>query len=215
MISTPVLYASDYCPFCHSTRLVLAAKGVEYRLELLDLGKKGNFRRLLSPYGWVPVYVDGERSIYESLVINEYLDEVHTTPRLMPDDPADKAKVRFWCDFVMKRIVTSYFALMNCENDSEWPAHSQTLNHWLGFANDRAFENTWFGSTELSLADFAMYPWFERFISVERYRQHKFEDHHTKINTWLELMQSTTVVQACAKPAENYVMFFDRYYTPV
>ena len=37
--------------------------------------------------------------LFESAVINEYLDEAHG-PQMMPDTPLARAYERMWCDFV-------------------------------------------------------------------------------------------------------------------
>jgi len=38
-------------------------------------------------------------SLYESNVVNEYLDEVYDSPRLMPENPEQRALVRSWMAF--------------------------------------------------------------------------------------------------------------------
>ena len=58
----------------------------------------------LNPYAKVPVLVDGEGVIYESAILNEYLDEKYPTTRLMPDDRLLRAKARIWIDFFNSRI---------------------------------------------------------------------------------------------------------------
>ena len=57
-----------------------------------------------NPYGKVPVLVDGDGVIYESAVINEYLEEKFPQPRLMPADHLQRAKVRIWIDFFNTRV---------------------------------------------------------------------------------------------------------------
>jgi glutathione S-transferase len=44
------------------------------------------------------IAVDGE-SIYESNVVNQYLDEVTDEPKLMPEDPRRRAHARIWMAF--------------------------------------------------------------------------------------------------------------------
>jgi glutathione S-transferase len=57
-----------------------------------------------NPYGKVPVLVDGDGVIYESAVINEYLDEKFPQLQLMPADLLQRAKVRIWIDFLNTRV---------------------------------------------------------------------------------------------------------------
>ena len=62
--------------------------------ELLDL----------NPYGKVPVLVDGDAVIYESAIINEYLDEKYPDIPLMPADPCQRARIRIWIDYCNTRL---------------------------------------------------------------------------------------------------------------
>lgn len=209
------LYVSDFCPFCHSCRLVIDAKGLECEIISLDLAKKANFLEVLSPYGRVPVLEHGRGRIYESLIINEYLDERFLGVNLLPQTPSEKAQVRFWCDFVLSRFVPAYFALMNAEDRSAWPSLRANFDRWIRFAEEHAFEQGFFGSKTASLADYALYPWFERFVSVERYRSVHLDDSYRRLRGWLHRMEESEPVIACAKPRSDYVDFFDTFYLPI
>ena len=48
----------------------------------------------LNPEGLVPVLVDGDQVIRQSLAIIEYLEETHPAPPLLPRAPAQRAQVR-------------------------------------------------------------------------------------------------------------------------
>ena len=96
------LYDSPSSPFCRRVRIALAEKGLHYERISVDLGKKENRRPeylKMNPYGKVPVLVDGDATVYESAIINEYLDEQHPDPPLMPKDPALRARVRILVDY--------------------------------------------------------------------------------------------------------------------
>ncbi len=53
----------------------------------------------LNPYGKVPVLLDEGAVIYESTVVNEYLEDRFPDPALMPRDPLGRAEVRLWEDY--------------------------------------------------------------------------------------------------------------------
>jgi len=53
----------------------------------------------LNPYGKVPVLVDEDTVVYDSTIINEYLDEEYPNPMMMPEDSAGRARVRLLEDF--------------------------------------------------------------------------------------------------------------------
>lgn len=94
------LWSGVLSPFSAKVRIVLAEKGLEY--ETLEIpwsrttlwGPKPPEFLAVSPRGEVPVLVDGDLAIYDSTVINEYLEERHPRPSLLPADPADRARCR-------------------------------------------------------------------------------------------------------------------------
>ena len=75
----------DYAPSpnCQRVEIALHEKGLSYELEPIDLKKreqkKPEFLKL-NPYGKVPVIIDGQKVLFESCIINEYLDETYPPP---------------------------------------------------------------------------------------------------------------------------------------
>jgi glutathione S-transferase len=96
------LYDSPECPFCQKTRIVLAEKDLSYDLVPVDLQageqKRPEFLKL-NPFGKVPVLIDDEVIVYDSTIINEYLDDEYPHPQLMPSDSAARARVRTFEDY--------------------------------------------------------------------------------------------------------------------
>jgi glutathione S-transferase len=79
--------------------MVLHEKGIDFEIHEVDLSYKSEEFLNVSPYGKVPVLrVDGT-SLYESNIVNEYLDEVYHSPKLMPENPEERASVRSWMAF--------------------------------------------------------------------------------------------------------------------
>ena len=76
--------------------MVLHEKGVDFETYEVDLQNKSEEFLAASPTGKVPVVVVDGVSIYESNVINQYLDEVFESPRLLPEDPKERAYARIW-----------------------------------------------------------------------------------------------------------------------
>ncbi|HXK54247.1 MAG TPA: glutathione S-transferase family protein [Hyphomicrobiales bacterium] len=80
-------------------RLVLEAKGVEWRGHMLDLNKREQFAPAylrLNPNGVVPTLVDDGAPIIESTLINEYVDDIVPEPALKPASPLARVKMRLW-----------------------------------------------------------------------------------------------------------------------
>jgi glutathione S-transferase len=95
----PRLYNTQRCPYARRTRIALHEKRVDFDVHEVDLSNKSEEFLSVSPYGKVPVLAVNGISLYESNVVNEYLDEVHGTPRLMPENPEKRALARSWMAF--------------------------------------------------------------------------------------------------------------------
>ncbi len=60
----------------------------------MDLENKSTEFLSVSPIGKVPVVVADGDSLYESNVVNQYLDEVFESQKLLPEDPKERAYAR-------------------------------------------------------------------------------------------------------------------------
>ena len=89
-----VLYSGTTCPFSQRCRLVLFEKGMDFEVRDVDLFNKPEEISAMNPYGQVPILVERELILYESNIINEYIDERFPHPQLMPADPLMRARAR-------------------------------------------------------------------------------------------------------------------------
>ena len=89
-----VLYSGTTCPFSQRCRLVLFEKGMDFEVRDVDLFNKPEDISTMNPYGQVPILVERDLILYESNIINEYIDERFPHPQLMPADPLMRARAR-------------------------------------------------------------------------------------------------------------------------
>ena len=83
-------------------RMCLAEKRIPYRSHLLDLQKFEQHRPdylAINPNGVVPTLVHDGRSIIESSIIIDYIDDCQPEPPLKPSDPYERAQMRLWIKF--------------------------------------------------------------------------------------------------------------------
>jgi stringent starvation protein A len=91
-----VLYSGTTCPYSHRCRFVLFEKGMDFEIRDVDLFAKPEDIALMNPYNDVPILVERDLILYESNIINEYIDERFPHPQLMPGDPLARARVRLF-----------------------------------------------------------------------------------------------------------------------
>jgi maleylacetoacetate isomerase len=82
----------------HRVRIALNLKSLPYRQQSHHL-RKGEQRASdylrVNPQGFIPALADGDVVVTQSVAIVEYLEEAYPdTPRLLPEDPAGRARVR-------------------------------------------------------------------------------------------------------------------------
>lgn len=93
------LISFKLCPFVQRTVITLLYKKVDFKITYIDLQNPPKWFLDISPLGKVPVVkVDDSEVLFESSVIQEYVDEI-TPPSLHPTDPLIKAKNRAWMAF--------------------------------------------------------------------------------------------------------------------
>lgn len=150
------LFSSDACPRCHMVRIVLAEKGINYDVQLVDLNDTPEDLKDLNPYNEVPTLVDRDLVLYHHQVIMEYLDERFPHPPLMPVDPVSRGRNRL----MLYRIERDWFSLAdkisNQAKDAD--AARKDLRDSLLSAMPIFDSKPFFMSDEISLIDCAIMP---------------------------------------------------------
>lgn len=138
--------------------MVLHEKGTDFETYEVDLGNKSEEFLAASPTGKVPVIVVDGDSLYESNVVNQYLDEVTGEPRLMPEDPKLRAHARIWMAVADTDFFPAVF-VASMGHDRGFPEERiseafEKLSATLQRLEDR-LENRDYLADEFSLADVA------------------------------------------------------------
>jgi glutathione S-transferase len=95
-MATPILYGPGYSTYTRAVRLALEEKGVEYRLEEVDIlhgagQAPAHLKR--QPFGKVPAFEHDGLALYETAAITRYIDEAFPGPKLQPADPKRRARM--------------------------------------------------------------------------------------------------------------------------
>lgn len=102
--------------------------------------------------------VDGDGVIYESAIVNEYLDEKYPAIRLMPSAFLQRAKARIWIDFFNTRVHPAAHDMTH-DKDSE-KAKERMKNYLRTLDQEMAGKKFLVG--DFSLADVSYIPFYTR-----------------------------------------------------
>ncbi|MDA0367726.1 MAG: glutathione S-transferase family protein [Proteobacteria bacterium] len=217
-MATVEIFSAEVCPYAHRTRLVLMHKKIDFSLTEIDLKNKPAWFPDVSPYGKVPSIRHDGQIVYESAVVNEYLDEVFPTPALMPSTPHGRAMARVWVDYGNTRFNGAAYKLLRATNPVDQGPLREELDACLLFMENEGLRKSgdgpyWFGA-EPSLVDFSYYPFFERFCNVEHYRNYEMPAGCTRLRAWVDTMKAMPIVREIANPPAFYIERAKAYAAP-
>src|SRR5215217_7536278 len=172
--------------------MVLHEKRVDFEVREVDLSNKSEEFLAASPTGKVPVvFVDGD-SLYESNVINQYLDEVTGEPKLMPEDPKRKAYARIWMAFSDTNFFPAMFVASIGRDrgfsEEQVSEAFEKLNTALGKLEERLKDRVYLAD-EFSLADIAHAGAFVGLRDLEE-RGEISLDEYPNVTTWIRRLES-------------------------
>ncbi len=189
---------------CDRVKIVLYEKGLDYETVRIDLQKgeqkTPEFLRL-NPYGKVPVLVDDGKVLFESCIINEYLDEKYPNPPLMPNDPYARAWGRVLIDYGLIYLHAPYWALrgemLKEEAKRDWKVIDQKremLQGLLQYLEIELADKPYFLG-EISLSDIAL---VTRFFRMESYGALPAPS-LPRLDAWLQRMKARPSVRSIHK----------------
>ena len=154
------LISFDLCPFVQRSVITLLEKDVPFKRTNIDLANKPDWFLRISPLGKVPVLKIDGNILFESAVINEYLDEI-TPPSMHPQDPLQKAVNRAWIEYGSELSNLS-FRMLITEDENVVAQSLQGLRDKFEFLEKNLKAGPFFNGAAFSLIDAAYAPVFIR-----------------------------------------------------
>ena len=164
-----VLYSGTTCPFSQRCRFVLFEKGMDFEIRDIDLYNKPEDISVMNPYGQVPILVERDLVLYESNIINEYIDERFPHPQLMPADPVMRARTRLFLYNFEKELFVHVSTLedRSAKPDEKKLANArQNIRDRLAQLAPMLLKNKYMLGEEFSMLDVAVAPLLWRWTTT-------------------------------------------------
>jgi glutathione S-transferase len=165
MVAPLKLISHKLCPYVQRAVIALTEKGVGFERIDIDLANKPDWFLAISPLGKTPVLQVGDKAIFESAVILEYLEETEPKP-LHPADPLVRAEHRGWIEFgssVLSDIAGFYAA----PDEMAFKAKTSQLEQRFARLETRVVASPWFDGDSFSLVDAVFGPVFRYFDAFD------------------------------------------------
>ncbi|CAH2322424.1 glutathione S-transferase omega-1-like [Pelobates cultripes] len=205
------LYSMRFCPFAQRARLVLSAKGIKHEVININLKSKPDWFLEKVPSGCVPaVELSNGVVIFESPIVCDFLDEAYPGKKLTPADPIKKAKEKMILEFY-NGVTTLLYKIFGAQQEKKDVAELKTelLSKLQKLQQILIKKKTpYFGGESLTMIDYMLYPWFERFVvfGVE-----DIFSQTPELKKWYNLMLKDPAVKGTFTPPEVLQEFFKLY----
>lgn len=164
------LFSDPLDHYSHRVRIVMAEKGVTGEIIDSDLDSLSDELLQVSPYAELPVLVDRDVCLYDSVVLMEYLDERFPHPPLLPVYPVSRAEIRLFIQRIQKDWCEMFDNLVSAKlSDSELKKTRQEFKSQIIALSPILKEKPFFMSEDFSLVDCCIAPilWRLPLIGIE------------------------------------------------
>lgn len=168
------LYEHPLSAYVMKVKMALYAKGLDFEVSVpegLSLGKTAGEFVEANPRAEVPTLIDGDFQVFDSTIILEYLEDKWPEPKLLPDSPAERARVRMIEDLMDTQYEPNNWGTMEVTRFRRASGalaerlvafgHANIVRHqaWL----DRQLEGRlWFNGVRFGWGDIAVAPYLYR-----------------------------------------------------
>ena len=154
-----ILYSGITCPFSQRCRFVLYEKGMDFEIKDVDIFNKPEDLAVMNPDNQVPVLVERDLILYESNIINEYIDERFPHPQLMPGDPVMRGRGRLVLFRMEKELFSLVHVLENPNSTNKEMAKArEAIGNGLTMLAPAFTKNKYILGDDFSMIDVALSP---------------------------------------------------------
>ena len=171
----------------------------------------------ISPTGLVPVIVDGGKTVYESAICVEYVDEAFSTDvSLLPKDPYKRALARIWGDFLGKNVSPNYFRAIRKKTKEEQEEHLEKFEDGLKkFLAAMDPNTTYLQGETLGYLDIIFAPWANLLKVLKHFSGYEVPQtpEFVRFHKWWDVAKShPAVIPVTEIPLEKFVTRYEKLF---
>ena len=158
----------------------------------------------------------GRTKLWESAVILEYLEEAFPRHSLMPSQPTARAKARLWIEFANVRLFAPTHRLIFAKDET---LRRELVAEMVGSVRvleaavtARSDDEPYLLGDQFTLADIALYPWFEQAATLARFSAFRMPADCGAVAKWCEAVARRPAVESCARTDDWYTESYQHYF---
>jgi glutathione S-transferase len=188
------LVSFELCPYVQRAVIILKHKGAKFGVKYVDLQNPPAWFEEISPTGRVPVLrVDDRVSIFESLVILEFIDETAGKP-LIAGEPVRRAQERAWMQFA-SALQTTEWGYASAESESDRAEARAEIFESLSRFEAELPKTGFFSGSHFGLVDIAIAPFFMRLVALPGFLGLKEWERLPLVRAWMEKILAVPAVK--------------------
>ncbi|XP_047322525.1 glutathione S-transferase U10-like [Impatiens glandulifera] len=214
-----LLFGTWTSGYCIRIELALKLKGIPYKYMNEDLSKKSDLLLKYNPiHKKVPVLVHNGKPVAESQIILEYIDETWNTqgPRFLPEDPYERAKIRFWANYFDQKVGPSMYPVMATRGDEQVRAME---DFWgickvfeqgtkKDFPGKLPFYN---GGDNLGFLDILVATSFGTYEAINEVLHVFHEEKIPELMSWAKALKGNPIVIEAIPPKDKHIAAIRKY----
>lgn len=166
-MSVPVVFGFPQSTYVRTVRMAFEEKRVEYELVPMGFSSEGLPEK--HPFSRIPAFEHGDLALYETSAICRYIDAAFDGPALIPEAPADLARMEQWIsvanayvdppvirEIVMERVVRPM--LGETVDEAKCANAAPMARHALGVVDDDLADRNFLVGDSPTLADLFLLP---------------------------------------------------------
>ncbi|XXG50628.1 hypothetical protein AAC387_Pa02g4599 [Persea americana] len=197
-------------PFAYRVEWALLHKGIKYEYIEEDLRNKSPLLLKCNPVNKkIPVFLHGGKSISESLIILEYIEETWKENPLLPQDPFERANARFWAKFAEEKCASMVRTAYRSEGEEQKKAVEESVEV-LKILEEELKGREFFGGESVGFVDLVV-GWIPHWVPVlEEVGGFKLLDAHIfpSLQAWCERFLKAPFIKEKLPPTERMLVYY-------